>query len=79
MSRTIMNGKSELQEIVEQKNKLIDNASKVLASMLIGMNDNGVSSSKSTEKDIFNSLDGFTDEEKVKILVSAVSKVIINL
>lgn len=79
MSRTIMNGKSELQEIVEQKNKLIDNASKVLASMLMGMNDNGVSSAKSAEKDILDSLKGFTDEEKVKILVSATSKVIINL
>lgn len=79
MPRTLMNGKQELQEIAEQKEELIDKASKVLSSMLISMNNKGVSSARSAEKDILDSLRGFTDEEKVKILVSATTKVIINL
>ena len=74
-----MTVKSELDSIREQKEKLLLDAGNKVASVMISMNNSGESNVKKIASDLEKLLHGFTDEEKISILLRASAKIIVNL
>lgn len=70
---------NQMEVLKEQRDSLLIKAATVIASAMVEMGKQGVSSTKAVKNDLDNMLKGFSDEEKVAILVEATSKFIVNM
>ena len=70
---------TKLEEIQEEKERLLLKAADTVSMVLMKMNQRGITDMKSIEKDVNNLISGFTNEEKVKILEKVIVKLTMNL
>lgn len=70
---------TKLEEILEEKERLLMKAADTVSMVLMKMNQRGLTDMKSIEKDVNKLISGFTDEEKVKILEKVIVKLTMNL
>lgn len=70
---------TKLEEIQEEKERLLLRAADTVSMVLIKMNQRGLTDMKSIEKDVNKLISGFTNEEKVKILEKVIVKLTMNL
>lgn len=70
---------TKLEEIREEKERLLMKAADTVSMVLMKMNQRGLTDMKSIEKDVNKLISGFTDEEKVKILEKVIVKLTMNL
>ena len=70
---------TKLEEIQEEKERLLLKAADTVSMVLMKMNQRGITDMKSIEKDVNKLISGFTDEEKVKILEKVIVKLTMNL
>lgn len=79
MGNKFMSARTEIESLLEQKEKIILKASDQCAAVMLSMNDNGESNITKIQKDLEKLLNGFNPEEINKILIRAVAKVIVTL
>ena len=70
---------TKLEEIQEEKERLLLKAADTASMVLMKMNQRGITDMKSIEKDVNKLISGFTNEEKVKILEKVIVKLTMNL
>lgn len=70
---------TKLEEIQEEKERLLLKAADTVSMVLMKMNQRGITDMKSIEKDVNKLINGFTNEEKVKILEKVIVKLTMNL
>lgn len=70
---------TKLEEIQEEKERLLLKAADTISMVLMKMNQRGITDMKSIEKDVNKLISGFTNEEKVKILEKVIVKLTMNL
>lgn len=70
---------TKLEEIQEEKERLLLKAADTVSMVLMKMNQRGITDMKSIEKDVNKLISGFTNEEKVKILEKVIVKLTMNL
>lgn len=74
-----IDAKSDIEELLESKEQILKKAGNTLASVCSTFNNKGITDSKAISGDIGKLLNGFTEEEKNKILTIAITKLVINL
>ena len=70
---------TKLEEIQEEKERLLLKAADTVSMVLMKMNQRGITDMKSIEKDVNKLISGFTNEEKVKSLEKVIVKLTMNL
>lgn len=70
---------NRMEEIQEEKEKLLLKAADTISIVIVKMNRNGITDMKAIEKDITKLISKFNDEEKIKILERAICKLVLNL
>lgn len=75
----IFHQQAEMQEIQEKKEKLLLDASNIVARALIAKSNAGTTNQKEIEDTLNSLLKGFNDEDKLKILTRATCKIIVNI
>ena len=70
---------TKLEEIQEEKERLLLKAADTVSMVLMKMNQRGITDMKSIEKDVNKLISGFTNDEKVKILEKVIVKLTMNL
>lgn len=78
MNKTL-DAQNKMKELVEKKEELNTAAAKIVAQALIGCQQKGVTKVASVESVLSDLLVGFTDEEKIDILIKATAIAIVNL
>lgn len=79
MANVLLTAGTELQSLVDQKEKILSDAGNKIAAVMISMNDSGETNVKKSMATIDKLLNGFTPEEKYSIILRASAKVIASL
>lgn len=79
MSNKFLSARSRIEELLEKKEEIIESAGNELALVMIEENQKGITNTNNIKNDIQKLLNGFTLEEKNKILMIAMAKVIANI
>lgn len=79
MSNKFLSARSRIEELLEKKEEVIESAGNELALVMIEENQKGITNTNNIKNDIQKLLNGFTLEEKNKILMIAMAKVIANI
>lgn len=79
MSNKFLSARSRIEELLEKKEEIIESAGNELALVMIEENQKGITNTNNIKNDIQKLLNGFTVEEKNKILMIAMAKVIANI
>lgn len=79
MSNKFLSARSRIEELLEKKEEILASAGNELALVMIEENQKGITNTNNIKNDIQKLLNGFTVEEKNKILMIAMAKVIANI
>lgn len=79
MSNKFLSARSRIEELLEKKEEILASAGNELALVMIEENQKGITNTNNIKNDIQKLLNGFTVEEKNKILMIATAKVIANI
>lgn len=79
MSNKFLSARSRIEELLEKKEEIIESAGNELTLVMIEENQKGITNTLNIKNDIQKLLNGFTVEEKNKILMIAMAKVIANI
>ena len=79
MANALLTAGTELQSLVDKKEKILNEAGNKIASVMISMNESGDNSVNKIMPTLDKLLTGFTLEEKYSIILRASAKVIATL
>lgn len=78
MNATV-DAQNKMKDLIDKKEELIDSAAKIMAQALISCNQRGVTKLSNIQSLIGDMTIGFTDEEKIAILIKAAAITVVNL
>lgn len=79
MANPFLSARTSIESLLEEKEKIIKDAGNLVAGVMMKSNQRGTTDMKAIVSDAEKLINGFTDEEKIKILQIAMAKLVINL
>ena len=79
MANPFLSARTSIESLLEEKEKIINDAANLVAGVMMKANQTGTTNQKAITSDIGKLINGFTDAEKIEILQKAMAKLVVNL